>query len=186
MRVLLIDADMRNPSAHRVLKLDNSVGLANYLAGIAVATQAFQKTEIPGLTFMATGPLPPNPAELLAGPKMVTLISHTAESFDLVIIDAPPILGLADAPLLSSITAGTLLVLGAGETRRGVVRASLKRLHFARARVVGAVLNKYDFRSASYGYGYGSGYGYGYGYGAMEHYGYGAKAVPQVENGAKG
>ncbi len=185
MRVLLIDADMRNPSAHRVLKRDNAVGLANYLAGVAMAPDAFQSTDIPGLTFMATGPLPPNPAELLAGPKMITLMSHTAESFDIVIVDAPPVLGLADAPLLASITAGTLLVLGAGETRRGVVKASLKRLHFARARVVGAVLNKYDFRTASYGYGAGYGYGYGYGYGAMEHYGYGATKVAKLEHGPK-
>jgi succinoglycan biosynthesis transport protein ExoP len=183
MRVLLIDADMRNPSAHRVLKLDNAVGLANYLAGVAMAPDAFQTTDVPGLTFMATGPLPPNPAELLAGPKMITLMSHTAESFDVVIVDAPPVLGLADAPLLASITAGTLLVLGAGETRRGVVKASLKRLHFARARVVGAVLNKYDFRTASYGYG--AGYGYGYGYGAMEHYGYGTTKVAELEHGPK-
>jgi capsular exopolysaccharide synthesis family protein len=180
MRVLLIDADMRNPSAHRILKRDNAVGLANYLAGVAMAPDAFQKTDIPGLTFMATGPLPPNPAELLAGPKMVTLVSHAGESYDVVIIDAPPILGLADAPLLASIAAGTLLVLGSGETRRGVVKASLKRLHFARARVVGAVLNKFNFRTASYGYG--SSYGYGYGYGAMEHYGYGTKPAAQVEH----
>ena len=183
MRVLLIDADMRNPSAHKILNRDNSVGLANYLAGVTLAPEAFQKTDIPGLSFIATGPLPPNPAELLAGPKMVTLISTAAEKFDAVIIDAPPILGLADAPLLSSLAAGTLFVLGAGETRRGVIKAALKRLHFARARLVGVVLNKFDFRTASYGYG--SNYGYGYGYGAVEHYGYGAKAVAQVESGPK-
>ncbi|MFZ0846188.1 MAG: polysaccharide biosynthesis tyrosine autokinase [Pseudolabrys sp.] len=185
MRVLLIDADMRNPSAHKVLKRDNAVGLANYLAGIAMAPDAFQKTDINGLTFMATGPLPPNPAELLSGPKMLTLISLARESFDVVIIDAPPILGLADAPLLASIAAGTLLVLGSGETRRGVVKASLKRLHFARARVVGAVLNKFNFRTASYGYGSTYGYGYGYGYGELDHYGYGAQTAAQVEHSPK-
>ena len=185
MRVLLIDADMRNPSAHRVLKLDNAIGLANYLAGASVAPDAFQKTEIPGLTFMATGPLPPNPAELLAGPKMLTLVSLARENFDVVIFDAPPILGLADAPLLASIAAGTLLVLGSGESRRGVVKASLKRLHFARARVVGAVLNKFNFKTASYGYGSSYGYGYGYGYGEIEHYGYGAKPAAQVGHSSK-
>lgn len=185
MRALLIDADLRNPSTHRVLKRDNTVGLANYLAGIAMAPDAFQTTDIPGLTFMATGPLPPNPAELLAGPKMLALLSVASENFDVVIIDAPPILGLADAPLLASIAAGTLLVLGSGETRRGVVKASLKRLHFARARVIGAVLNKFNFRTASYGYGSNYGYGYGHGYGELEHYGYGAKQVARVEHGPK-
>src|SRR5712691_9391805 len=113
---------------------------------------------------------------------MLTLISVARESFDVVIIDAPPILGLADAPLLASIAAGTLMVLGAGETRRGVVKASLKRLHFARARVIGVVLNKFDFRTASYGYG--TNYGYGYGYGELEHYGYGAKTA-RLEHGPK-
>lgn len=175
MRVLFIDADLRNPSAHRILKCDGGVGLANYLAGIAVAPDVFQKTDIQGLTFMASGPLPPNPAELLAGSRMVTLLSIAGETFDVVIIDAPPILGLADAPILANVAEGTLLVLGAGETRRGVVKASLKRLNFARARVIGAALNKFNFRTASYGYG--SGYGYGYGSRELEHYGYGAKTA---------
>jgi Mrp family chromosome partitioning ATPase len=116
---------------------------------------------------------------------MLTLVSIAGESFDIVILDAPPILGLADAPLLASIAAGTLVVLGAGETRRGVVKASLKRLHFARARVTGVVLNKFNFRTTSYGYGSSYGYGYGYGYGELEHYGYGAKAVARVEHGPK-
>jgi succinoglycan biosynthesis transport protein ExoP len=177
MKVLLIDADMRNPSAHQELKRDNRVGLANYLAGIAAAPDACQTTDIPNLTFMASGPLPPNPAELLAGPKMHTLVSLAGESFDMVIVDAPPILGLADAPLLASMVAGTLLVLAAGGTRRGVVKAALKRLYFARSCVIGTVLNKFDFHSAKYGY--------GYGYGA-EHYGYGAKMVARVEHAPEG
>lgn len=182
MRVLLVDADLRNPSQHRNLKRDNSVGLANYLAGAAAPGNLFQETAINGLYFMASGPLPPNPAELLAGPKMLSLLSAAGEKFDAVIIDSPPIMGLADSPLLSSISAGTLLVMATGDTRRGVVRAALKRLHFARAHIVGAVMNKFDFRTASYGYGYA--YGYGYGYGALEHYGYGKNppAPAQVEH----
>jgi capsular exopolysaccharide synthesis family protein len=188
MQVLFIDSDMRNPSGHRILNRDNTSGLSNYLAGVGIAPDVFQKTDINRLSFMASGPLPPNPAELLAGPKMLALLSHAGETFDVVIIDAPPVLGLADAPLLANMAAGTLLVLGAGETRRGVVKTALKRLHFARARVTGVVLNKFDFRAASYGYGSGYGYGYGYGYGELEHYGYGAKAkaISQVASAAKG
>ena len=121
---------------------------------------------------MATGPLPPNPAELLAGQNMARLLSSASENFDVVIIDAPPVLGLADAPLLASIAAGTLLVLGAGETRRGVVKAALKRLHFARAQMVGVVLNKFDMHARSYAY-------HTYGYGALEYYGSGAKSPAQ-------
>jgi capsular exopolysaccharide synthesis family protein len=172
MKVLLIDADLRNPSQHRNLKRNNGAGLANYLAGAAMPESIFQKTDVDGLYFTPSGPLPPNPAELLAGPKMLSLLSTAGEKVDAVIVDAPPILGLADAPLLASIAAGTLLVI-ATNTRRGVVKAALKRLHFARARMIGALMNKCDFRS-NYGYG---GYGYGYGteYGALEYYGYGQK-----------
>lgn len=188
MKVLLIDADLRNPSQHRNLKRENTSGLANYLAGAPMNGSLFQDTAVKGLSFMPTGPLPPNPAELLAGTKMMSLLSSAGEKFDVVILDAPPIMGLADAPLLSSMAAGTLIVMATADTRRGVVKAALKRLHFARARVVGAVMNKFDFRTASYGYGYGSGYGYGYGYGygALEHYGYGGKQAPaQVEHSSR-
>jgi capsular exopolysaccharide synthesis family protein len=178
MKVLLIDADLRNPSQHRNLKRSNEIGLANYLAGAELSGSIFQETDIDGLYFMPTGPLPPNPAELLAGPRMMSLLSTASEKVNTVIIDCPPVMGLADAPLLASMSAGTLLVVATADTRRGVVKGALKRLQFARARMVGAVLNKYDFRS-SYSYGY----GYGAGHAALEYYGYGQKNKPaQVEH----
>ena len=185
MKVLLIDADLRNPSQHRNLRRNNGAGLANYLAGLAMPESIFQKTDIDGLYFMPSGPLPPNPAELLAGPKMLSLLSTASEKVDVVIVDSPPILGLADAPLLASIAAGTLLVIATGDTRRGVVKNALKRLHFARARMVGALMNKCDFRR-NYGYG-GYGYGYGTDYGALEYYGYGQKnEAVQIEQSPQG
>ena len=183
MKVLLIDADLRNPSQHRNLKRSNEIGLANYLAGAELSGSIFQETDIDGLYFMPTGPLPPNPAELLAGPRMMSLLSTASEKVNTVIIDCPPVMGLADAPLLASMSAGTLLVVATADTRRGVVKGALKRLQFARARMVGAVLNKYDLRS-SYGYGYG--YGYGAGHAALEYYGYGQKNKPaQVEHSSR-
>ena len=127
--------------------------LSNYLAGRAVPGSIFQETEVDGLYFMPSGPLPPNPAELLAGPKMMSLLSMAGEKVDTVIIDSPPVLGLADAPLLASMASATLLVIATTDTRRGVVKGALKRLHFARARMIGAVMNKCDFRTG-YGYGY--------------------------------
>jgi polysaccharide biosynthesis transport protein len=105
---------------------------------------------------------------------MVRLLSSASEKFDIVIIDAPPVLGLADAPLLASVGAGTLLVLGAGETRRGVIKAALKRLHFARAQMVGVVLNKFDMRAANYAY-------HSYGYGALQYYGYGNQVPAKTD-----
>src|SRR5262249_58107035 len=112
---------------------------------------------------VASGPLPPNPAELIASAKMLSLLSVAAESYDVVIIDSPPVSGLADAPLLASLADGTLLVIDPAGTRRGVVKAALKRLAFARAQMVGVVLNKVDLSRSAYGYGYGYGYGGGYG-----------------------
>jgi succinoglycan biosynthesis transport protein ExoP len=167
LRVLLIDGDLRKPSQHRHLGLDQSVGLSNFLAGNGMPPEALQRTDMPGLTAMTSGPLPPNPAELLAGAKMVSLLTIAAQKYDLVVIDAPPVAGLADAPLLSSLASGTLLVIDAKGTRRGVAKAALKRLSFARAQIIGAVINKLDLATTGYSYGY----GYGYGYGDTNYYG---------------
>lgn len=170
-RVLVIDGDLRNPSLHRALNKPNEAGLSNYLAGAAKATEVILATDIPGLMYMPTGPLPPNPAELLMGPKMVSLVSIASEKFDQVIIDGPPVMGLADAPILANLAHGTLLVVEAGETRIGVGKNALKRLYAARAHVIGALLTKFSSKHAG-GYGYGYGYGYNY-------YSYGQQAEPK-------
>ncbi len=97
LRVLIVDADLRKPSLHTKLNLINSVGLTNYLAGSALPPQVLQRTMHPNLAFMASGPKPPNPAELLSGPKLYSLISTSSEVFDVTVFDTPPMLGLADA-----------------------------------------------------------------------------------------
>jgi Mrp family chromosome partitioning ATPase len=139
------------------------VGLSNFLAGGIKPAAAIKPTKTLRLTFIPAGPLPPNPAELLAGPKMVSLLSLASEKFDQVIIDGPPIMGLADSPILSNLSAGTLLVIEGGGTRIATAKEALKRLFGARAHVVGALITKFDARVAGYGYGYGGDYG-GYQY----------------------
>lgn len=171
LRVLLIDADLRRPSLHRVLDRENDKGLTDCLAGGVSPPKVFQDSGTEGLTFLASGTLPPNPAELLAGTKMMTLLTIATEKFDLVIVDGPPVAGLADAPMLSSMTVGTLLVVDATSTRTGMAKAALKRLYLARAQVIGAVINKLDRTSHRYGYGYGQGYDYDYVYGEAGYYG---------------
>jgi succinoglycan biosynthesis transport protein ExoP len=165
-RVLLIDADLRNPSLHRALKAENTAGLSNYLAGAAKANDVLQQTSIPHLSFMSSGPLPPNPAELLVGPKLLSLLTVAMEKFDQVIVDGPPVMGLADAAILGNSCAGTLLVVHAGETRIAIARNALKRLLAARTRVVGALLTQYAASHSATGYGYGD-YSY-YQYGGKE------------------
>ncbi len=154
-RVLLIDADLRNPSLHHLLSVSNEAGLSNYLSGASRPLRYLCRTRVKNLTCLCSGPLPPNPAELLAGPRMVSLLQLAAASFDQVIIDGPPVLGIADAAILANLSGGTVLVVESGNTRRDNGRAVLKRLMSARARVLGVVLTKLDPRSHGPGYGYG-------------------------------
>src|SRR5262249_17413378 len=100
--VLLVDADLRNPSLHLKLNRDNSIGLSNYLTGTCTPPQVMQKTGIAKLAFIASGPLPPNAADLLGSARVFSLLSIGSEVFDLIVLDGPPVLGLADAQLLSS------------------------------------------------------------------------------------
>lgn len=164
-KVLLVDADLRNPLLHKKLKANNTVGLSNYLTGACAPPDVMQKTDIPNLAFIASGPLPPNAADLLGSARVLSLLSIGAEVFDLIVIDGPPVLGLADAQLLSSAAAATIFVVAAGSARGGNVRGALKRLQLSRGSIVGTVLTKYDAKTAGYGYGYGYGYGADYGYG---------------------
>jgi capsular exopolysaccharide synthesis family protein len=182
MRVLLIDADLRKPSLHKHLNASTEVGLSNCLTGATPPPHAFQKTVVPRLTLITAGPLPPNPVELLAGSKMLSLLTVAAEEYDLVIVDSPPVAGLADAPILASMMVGTMLVVDGSATRRAIAKATLKRLYFARAQMIGVVLNKLDMTHQAYGYGYG--YGYGAAYGGA---GYGeAPALPKPPSKLQG
>lgn len=170
LNVLLIDGDLRNASVHKRLRISNEVGLSNYLTGSKLPEECVTVTDTEGLAFMPSGPLPPNPAELLSGNRFVSLLALAHESFNVVLIDGPPVMGLADAPLISSYCQSTLLVIAAHETRKNVVRVAVKRLQYARANIIGALLSKFDSATA--------GYGYGYGYGDYEYHSYGVKQLP--------
>ncbi len=178
LKVALVDADMRNPSVHKKLHLDNSVGLSNYLSGGCTPPEAFQSTDIANLAVMAAGPIPPNAADLLAGPKFLSLVTSSLEVFDLVMVDGPPVLGLADALLLSSCAEATIFVVGADKARKASVTGALKRLEFSKTPIIGSVLTKFDSKHAGYGY------GYGYGYGSYT-YDYGSK-IPHIPQPAAG
>ena len=169
LQVLLIDCDLRNASVHRRLGMSNEVGLSNYLSGSKSPEEVVQTSDTKGLVLMSSGPLPPNPAELLSGPKFPALLALAAESFDVVVLDGPPIMGLADAPLIASTARATMLVVAANETRRNTARVALRRLRMSRANVIGALLNKFDIKEV--------GYGYGYGYGDYDYHSYGAKEL---------
>jgi len=166
MKTLLMDGDLRNPSMHKNLSADNAVGMSNVLTRHATVEQVVQATDLPNLFFIACGPLPPNPAELLSGSSFDALLNQAKAMYDLVIIDGPPVLGLADAPMLAASTAGTIFVIESGGTRRGLARSAIRRLQLGHARLLGTVLTKFDAKKASYGYGAGYAYAYEYNYGS--------------------
>jgi capsular exopolysaccharide synthesis family protein len=164
MRVLLVDLDLRNPSQHKSIGADNRVGASNLLTGSVRLQGAVQPTEWPNLFVIPSGPLPPSPAELLIGPRLVALVKEATEHFDIVILDGPPVMGLADAPLIASVAVGAILTIEAGRTSRAQARAAIKRIKLGNARLFGAVLTKFDSRKSAYGYGYAYAYDYEYNY----------------------
>ncbi|TZF91232.1 GumC family protein [Cognatilysobacter lacus] len=164
-RVVLIDADLRNPSLHKALGRSNAVGLSNVLAGAAEVSAALQDVEGAGFALITSGPLPPNPPELLGGDGLIRLLEQLSAQFEIVIIDGPPVLGLADAPLLASRAEATLLVVMADVTRSDAVHGALQRLSATHGNVLGTLFTRWDMRGdGEYGYG---GYGY-YQYGASD------------------
>ena len=162
--VLLVDSDLRNPSLHRTFALPNTTGLTNYLAGDSQPLEISQPTQVARLFAITSGPLPPNPVDLLSSAKMLDLLSLASERFDMVILDGPPVIGLADALVLANMAKATLFVVNAEATRRGEVLGAVRRLAQANARLVGVVMSQVKPAGRGYGYGYGYGYNYDYMY----------------------
>lgn len=164
--VLLIDADMRKPAF--VTGAEKTDGLAVLLTNRDPLRDHLVKPEASeNVWLLQCGPLPPNPAELLASARFEALLLEATAEFDMVIIDSPPILGLADTPLLASKATATLMVIEAGKTRTRAAGEAVGRLRQAGANVVGALLTRYKPEAAGYGYGYGYGYG-AYKYSSLE------------------
>jgi polysaccharide biosynthesis transport protein len=151
-RVLLVDGDMRNPSIHKMFNGDHNVGLSNLLSSEADPIAVTRITEFPNLFYISSGPLPPNPAELLSGGQLAKLLAPTFTSFDHIVIDAPPIMGIADAVILCKHVDATLFVIESSSTRKTSIRNALKRLHQAGAHPLGAVLTKLPSTASLYGY----------------------------------
>ena len=160
--VLLIDLDLRKATLHKVLRVSNDLGITNYLAGDATPAEITRKTPIENFYIIPSGPLPPNPAELITSGKMFSFLSLASEKFDLIIIDGPPVLGLADAPLLGNLVEATVLVVEAGKVRKDHAKNSIKRLHSTHTNILGGVMTKVG--SGSNSYGYDSYYSYDYGH----------------------
>ncbi|WP_239645545.1 CpsD/CapB family tyrosine-protein kinase [Oenococcus oeni] len=157
-RVLLLDADFRRPTLHKTFAVPNEHGLTTVLAMHEQPASVIHSTEIPNLYVMTSGPMPPNPSELLASDKMLRVVSWMREQFDMVVIDSTPLLLVTDAQALIPRADGVVLVAMLDKTKRRSMATAAHILKLAKANVLGVVSR--DQRRADKGYGYGYGYGY--------------------------
>ena len=180
-KVLAIDGDMRRPTLHNLFGARNDMGLLNVLAGDAAAHEVILPTHVEGVHLMPAGTGVPNPAELLDVEVIEKVFSMLGETYDLMIIDSPPVNIVGDAMVLASVVDGVVFVIEANRTSRKLAADGCERLMSVNNNLLGGVVNKLDLGAARYGYDYGYGYGYGYGY---YHGGYYA-ADDEEEDGAK-
>jgi capsular exopolysaccharide synthesis family protein len=151
-RTLLIDGDMRRPRVHEVFAREQEPGLSNVLVGTTEAHEAVRPTSVPNLFVLAAGHLPPNPVELLASNKYREFLHELRHQFDWIIIDAPPVMAVTDAAVLSHGATGVVFVVGAEMTARRNAIAAVEQLTSAKAHFIGAVLNKVDLVGHAYYY----------------------------------
>ena len=148
-RVILADGDLRRPSVHKIFGLSNKTGLTSMVLDESLSIDdVVQATSVSGLRVLTSGPLPPNPAEVLNSPEMARIIDRLREGADLVIFDSPPVLVVTDAVILAGKLNSTLLVADAGRTRSDALRRSVETLSKVNAKVLGVVLNKMTKRNA--------------------------------------
>jgi capsular exopolysaccharide synthesis family protein len=152
-KAVLIDADMRRPRLHKVFTVSNTNGLSSFLSGnIEFGDDLIRHTDIPNLDVITSGPLPPNPAELLSSYRLRELIEGLYPLYNFIIIDSPPLLGLADAAITSTHTDGVILVVKSGATPRDAAVQAKKVLESVNAKVLGVVLNAINETNIRYGY----------------------------------
>ena len=154
-QVIVVDADLHRPRQHRLFKLANNVGLTTALLEERPNPDGLlQQTAVPGLRVLTSGPLPPNPAELLGSSRMHDLLDRLQEQADIVVLDSPPATMLADAAILSTFIDGVLLVIDSGRTRQDVAKRAVEALKQVNARLVGVLLNRMPTRGSGYYYYY--------------------------------
>ena len=149
-KVVVIDCDLRKPTVHKKIGLPNAEGLTNLLIQDKKCDELVQPTNIPNLFVLTSGPTPPNPAELLGTKKMRQVFGELKQTFDMVLIDAPPVIAVTDAQILSTIVDGTLIVASYGNTEKLALIKSKELLDKVGAKILGVVLNKVSLKSDHY------------------------------------
>lgn len=152
-KVLIIDADLRKPTAHITFKLDNRLGLTTVLSQGTELERALKATRIAkNLNVLTSGPIPPNPSELLGSRKMEELIAEASEKFDIILIDAPPVVSVTDAQILSRVIDGVIVVAHANQTKKEDLQKAKKLLDQVHANILGCVISDYESTNTAYAY----------------------------------
>jgi capsular exopolysaccharide synthesis family protein len=145
-KVLLIDADMRRSRIHQILGLDRRVGLSSFLTGTATLEAVIRQTFIPNMFFISSGPVPPNPAELLTSARIRALLEELRTKFDRIIIDSPPVATVTDTSILANMVDGVIDVIRAGFVNIDIILRGRQRLLEAKSRIIGVILNNVDIK----------------------------------------
>lgn len=149
-KVLFIDGDMRKPTVHYTFHMPNTAGISNLLTRQATIEEVVKESSIPNLDVITCGPIPPNPAELLGSNMMGDMIEELKNEYDMVVFDAPPVLSVTDAQIISNKVDGTILVLSANNTEKESIVKAKELLDAAQANIIGTVLNNYVMEKDNY------------------------------------
>lgn len=157
-KVLIIDGDLRRPSQHKVFKTSNPLGLTNLLMQNVATQIAVRDVGVPNLKVVSSGPIPPNPSEIIGSGRMRDLLESFKKDFDIIIIDGPPTLAVTDSAILSSMVDGVILVVAVGEVSKEMAKKAKAQLNSVKANILGVVLNGVEGNSQDeyYYYYYGS------------------------------
>lgn len=157
-KTLLLDGDLRRPTTHHTFEIQNIRGLSTAIINSSSIDEIVRESSIENLDLITSGPIPPNPSELLSSKKMNLFMKMVMEQYDMVIIDSPPILAVTDSQILSQITDSTILVTNVADNNRDRISKAKELLEKADANIIGVVLNnkKMDTSTEDYYYYYGS------------------------------
>ncbi|SCY49160.1 capsular exopolysaccharide family [Paenibacillus polysaccharolyticus] len=153
-KVLVMDTDLRKPAVHLMFNVPNHVGLTSVLSSQYKVTEVLRETGVEGLHVLSSGPIPPNPSEMIGSRKMTALLEGLKEEYDVILFDTPPVLTVTDALIISSLCDGVILVVNAGKVKKDLVKKAKAHLEHVNARILGAVLNNVQVpksRNNSYG-----------------------------------
>ncbi|MCT3370778.1 CpsD/CapB family tyrosine-protein kinase [Lacticaseibacillus paracasei] len=159
-KVLLIDADLRRPTIHATFRKLNLEGVTTILTGKTKADEVAEETFVKNLSVLTSGPVPPNPSELLNSKRMGNLLDWAREKYDIIVLDAPPVLAVSDVQVLVPKTDGVVVIANMGKTLKSDLKRTVEVLKLADAKILGAV-ERIKAKRGDRGYGYGYGYGYG-------------------------